>query len=120
MISPRTEAKWQQWYEEIESDVGSELDIDDAASEHSLHDTNTEQSSDSDDEDICLPLSLSALKKIPHSTGKDGTPWLKHKPPSVRTKTCVQNIVIKLPGVIGEAKTAKEIMDCWKIFFPWI
>ncbi|CAH1986981.1 unnamed protein product [Acanthoscelides obtectus] len=25
MISPRTEAKWQQWYEEVESDVGSEL-----------------------------------------------------------------------------------------------
>ncbi|CAH1954641.1 unnamed protein product [Acanthoscelides obtectus] len=57
MILPRTEAKWQQWYEEVESDVVSELDINDAASEHSLHDTNTEQSSDSDDEDICLPLS---------------------------------------------------------------
>ncbi|CAH1996187.1 unnamed protein product [Acanthoscelides obtectus] len=107
MISPRTEAKWQQWYEEVESDVGSELDINDAASEHSLHATNTEQSSDSDDEDICLPLSLPALKKIPHFTGKDGTPW----------KNCTKTRIHYIFGKRAYKTTRDETSSPYKYFF---
>ncbi|CAH1986691.1 unnamed protein product [Acanthoscelides obtectus] len=116
MASPRTEAKWLKWYEEIDSDTNSCSDLDDAASEDSIHNTGTEQSSDEEEmiESISQPQRLS---KVPLFVGKNDTKWLKHKTYEPSRKTRSQNIITKLPGVSREAKGAKEIIDCWQIFF---
>lgn len=116
MASPRTEAKWLQWYEEIPSDCDDDSDLPDDVSEHSTHDTETEQSSEDEINHLALPQQSSNI--TPQFFGKDGTPWLKHLPQLNATKTRRQNIVTKLPGVLGEAKDKSEIIDCWNIFFP--
>ncbi|UYV64774.1 hypothetical protein LAZ67_3001941 [Cordylochernes scorpioides] len=48
--------------------------------------------------------------------GKDQkTKWKKALPPkNVRTRS--ENIITHLPGVKGEAKNAKSILDCWNLF----
>ncbi|CAH1986794.1 unnamed protein product [Acanthoscelides obtectus] len=64
MASPRTEAKWLKWYEEIDSDTNSYSDIDEAASEHSIYNTDTELSSH--EEEIIEPISQpERLSKVP-------------------------------------------------------
>lgn len=53
----------------------------------------------------------------PTFTGKDRiTKWSKHAPrPNIRREK--HNIIIKLPGVKPVAKTAKTVLDAWKLFF---
>ncbi|UYV72184.1 hypothetical protein LAZ67_9002121 [Cordylochernes scorpioides] len=48
--------------------------------------------------------------------GKDQkTKWKKALPPkNVRTRS--ENIITHLPGVKGEVKNAKSILDCWNLF----
>lgn len=105
--------EWLQEDEEINiSDRNSESDT---ASEHSNHDTDSEQSGNSDFDTIHSFTS----KNLPNTycyVGKDGTKWLMQKPPI--SKNARQNIITKLPGVKGTAKNSKTILDCWKIFFP--
>lgn len=97
MASPRTEAKWLQWYDETPSDCEADSDLGDDVSEHSTHNTDTEQSSD--DEVYPVLSKQKSPDKIPRLFGKDETVWLKHKPPCIATKTKRENIVTKLPLV---------------------
>ncbi|KAJ8909551.1 hypothetical protein NQ315_012745 [Exocentrus adspersus] len=54
MASPRTEAQWMKWYEEIHSDDDLDSDLGEDVSDHSIHDTGTQQSAD--DEDKCTSV----------------------------------------------------------------
>lgn len=48
--------------------------------------------------------------------GKDGTQW-KKEPPKI-SKARPHNIVMELPGVVGQdAKNARTELDCWNLFF---
>lgn len=48
--------------------------------------------------------------------GKDGTQWLKEPPKSSKRRP--HNILVKLPGVVGQnAREAKTEVDCWNLFF---
>ena len=44
------------------------------------------------------------------------TKWQKMQP-SLNVRTRRHNTVKHLPGVIGLAKEAKEVIDCWNLFF---
>lgn len=48
---------------------------------------------------------------------KDNVIWNMF-PNSTTTKTRLQNIITKLPGVIGAARNYKTGLECWKQFFP--
>lgn len=108
----------------FEDDPVSDEDL---QSEHSLHNTDTEQS-DSDDDEIeslqprpgtsGLQTRQSGVYPFPTYTGKDGTNWLVHKEQRRPGKTARPNIVSQLPGVRGVAKNANTILDAWKLFFP--
>lgn len=123
-MDKNTEDLWLKWYEEVPSDpeVQSEDDsnISNAPSEHSEHHTDTEQSGEEEsaNEGQIIESSPPIAAREPCFLGKDGTVWLKHKPVFQRGKTKAQNIVTKLPGVKGAARNAKEIIDCWQLFFP--
>nr|CAH7754011.1 unnamed protein product [Callosobruchus chinensis] len=83
----------------------------DCESDHSDHNTDTEQSDD--DEEEALSFGETCL-------GRDNeTVWRMHplqKRKSLKRKR--KNIVIHLPGPKGEAKNANTIEDSWKLFFP--
>nr|CAH7746571.1 unnamed protein product [Callosobruchus chinensis] len=83
----------------------------DCESDHSDHNTDTEQS-DVDEEE--------ALSSGETCLGRDNeTVWRMHplqKRKSLKRKR--KNIVIHLPGPKGEAKNANTIEDSWKLFFP--
>lgn len=102
-------------------------------SEHSEHDTATEQSGESDNSNseiqelqppFVLPLQQESLQQPPTSRsvgplyiGKDGsTKWQVHNLSSKKTKTTNENIISKLPGPKGLAKSCTSILDCWKLF----
>lgn len=110
-----------KWYEEIDSDeapLDSDQDLSDVCSEHSIHNTDSEQSTQdlpSDPEDAMEECSQD--DGFERFYGKDKTPWLKHKPHTPKGKTRACNIVTKLPGVKAKAKGAKTILECWKLFF---
>lgn len=84
----------------------------DAPSEHSDHNTDSEQSSVSSAEDE--ELQTNGLRYI----GKDKTTsWAMHPPrPNIRRRR--HNIVTKKPGVKATAADAKTIIDAWRLFFP--
>ncbi|UYV82718.1 hypothetical protein LAZ67_22000664, partial [Cordylochernes scorpioides] len=71
--------------------------------------TNTEQYTLSEEENNEDP-------SFNYYIGKDQkTKWKKALPPkNVRTRS--ENIITHLPGVKGEAKNAKSILDCWNLF----
>lgn len=49
-------------------------------------------------------------------TGRDGTQW--RKTPWRVTQTPPHNILTKKPGVVSQnAKNAKTVVDCWRLFF---
>lgn len=49
--------------------------------------------------------------------GKDGiTQWSKRKNSS-RGRLASHNILLRLPGTLGDAKNAKNPLECWKCFF---
>nr|CAH7725495.1 unnamed protein product [Callosobruchus chinensis] len=83
----------------------------DCESDHSDHNTDTEQSDDDEEE---------ALSSGETCLGRDNeTVWRMHplqKRKSLKRKR--KNIVIHLPGPKGEAKNANTIEDSWKLFFP--
>lgn len=86
----------------------------DAESEHSVHNTDSEQS---DDGSIEL-ITDNNPHQIPIFLGKDKkTEWLKHVPP-VLGRTRKHNVVSHLPGVKAIARNAKSPLECWELFFP--
>lgn len=107
---------------------GSEFDVSvtfsdsDLESEHSIHNSNTEQSNtDSDsDEPIadvpqqCQPIHNEVRTPSVYYRGKNGTMWNAHMPKQTRT-TC-QNIVQKLPSIKRAYQDKSEIVDCWNVF----
>lgn len=49
--------------------------------------------------------------------GKDKvTKWSKKKPPH-RVRRASHNVLVRLPGVIGDARNAVTTYECWKCFF---
>lgn len=84
----------------------SEIDAEDVV-EESEHNTCTEESELSSDEDESTDKSY---------TGKDGTKW-NSQPPPCNSRTRSHNLVTHLPGVKGLAKNAKTIVDSWTLFF---
>lgn len=108
--------------EELDADPenGEQNRIDDIESDssviHSLHATDTEQSSDEMESGIVTPAPQQPRGRIPFYIGKDrSTKWFMHKPlPNVRTRRC--NIVVHLPGVKNVAKNAKEPLQCVSLF----
>lgn len=128
------EACWAA-VEPEEAEIHEENSDEDAPSEHSYQNTDTEQS----DEEIEEPIEAStAVENQPMYKGKDGqTMWyvliylfdvlvlvllfilrFVHQADKGTTKTIRQNIVTQLPGVKSVAKGAANILDCWKLFFP--
>ncbi|XP_044760276.1 piggyBac transposable element-derived protein 4-like [Coccinella septempunctata] len=111
--------QWLKWYEEImngesanenaevneiyaEEDNDSEID----QLQESDHGSDTEQEDDPSTEEII---------EGPTFLGKDKkTVWSKMPPPSTRTKR--HNLVLRIPGPQGFAKTAKTHLECFSIF----
>lgn len=80
-------------------------------------DSETEQSdvySSSEDENSNNDAYYMAYRK---NKGKivDSYRWNKH-PPSSRKKTSKHNLLVHLPGVIGDARKAETILDSWLLF----
>lgn len=91
----------------------------DAASDHSSHNTNSEQSHSSISEvmDETEPDPYVTCD-VPKYYGKDKvTEWLKHVPSKIG-RTRKHNITTHLPGVKSIARDAKSPLECWQLFFP--
>lgn len=95
-----------------------QLDIEsDQPSEHSEHNTDSEQSENEQEEnDEHLVDENRAYAGLHHFTGKDKTThWMAHPfRPNVRTPK--KNIVIHPPGVKATAKNANTERECWALF----
>lgn len=119
--------------EEIWGDISSDENEDAEQSQVSNHDTDTEQSGYSDEDngitrdtiDVCdeksyhesdddLPL---AMRLVDSYYGKDGTKWNREKPLQIR-RAYAQNVLTEKSGVKETAIQAKTIVDSWYIFFP--
>ncbi|XP_060855395.1 uncharacterized protein LOC132933083 [Metopolophium dirhodum] len=95
--------------EEILSDDDfSNSDLDSDIVVESEHDTCTDESGLSCDENESSDQNY---------LGKDGTKWKAQMPPS-NSRTRSHNLVTHLPGVKGVAKNSKTIIDSWQLFFP--
>lgn len=128
-----TIARWLLEDEECEDIGGTEINSDtDAESEHSEHNTDSEQS----DTGPVQSSQLSSAPTVPliqglqstsqnntasnnasntiYYTGTDGTAWQAHMPRV--TRTAPQNIVQKLPSIQRAYRDRTEITDCWKAF----
>nr|CAI5830619.1 unnamed protein product [Callosobruchus analis] len=93
--------------EDIESDT---------ASEHSEHNTDSEQSDDEIENFVQEIDEKTAYATVHHFTGKDKKfHWMAHPPrPNVRTPR--KNIVSRLPGVKNIAKNANSVESCWRLY----
>lgn len=122
-MDKKEEEQLLRWYEEIPTDTEQPLDSDDdlsdALSEHSLHNTSSEQSDEESntDEVFATAVAQPPTRREPIFTGKNLTEWLKHKPEKPRRKTRPHNLLTKLPGVKAVAKGAATTLDCWQLFF---
>ncbi|XP_046674842.1 uncharacterized protein LOC124363627 [Homalodisca vitripennis] len=106
--------------EEENFDASGIVSDSDCASEHSDHNSNSEQSGA--DSDTGEPIA--DFSEHPQATnnevrgvfykGKNGTMWEAHKPK--QTRTPAQNIVQKLPSIKRLYQEKSNIVDCWKVF----
>lgn len=95
--------------EDIVSDNDfSNSDIDSDVVVESEHDTCSEESGLSSDEN---------KSNDQNYLGKDGTKWKAQSPPS-NISTRSHNLVTHLLGIKGLAKNSKTIIDSWQLFFP--
>lgn len=127
--APLVQPSWMTTNNEPESLEADNSDGEtDLGSEHSDHNTNSEQS----DEDVGSERSehnksfeqsderegtRHSMSRVHQYIGKDKiTKWNAHASrPNVRTPR--HNIIADRPGVKGHAKEAKTIRDCWQQFF---
>ncbi|CAI6359888.1 unnamed protein product [Macrosiphum euphorbiae] len=65
---------------------------------------------ESDDE---LPLSM---RMLPYYIGKDGTRWNK-RAPNQRVRTSKKNYVTEKSGVSPTIRNKTNILECWQVFF---
>ncbi|XP_043462873.1 piggyBac transposable element-derived protein 4-like [Leptopilina heterotoma] len=79
--------------------------------EENFDNTDTEQS-DSENEEF-----NDNNNKETFFIGKDKTTKWSASPGNKNVRTRKHNIIKKLPGVKGEAKNAKSILECWQLFF---
>ena len=90
----------------------------DAESEHSVHNTDSEQSGNEENYEEPDPIEPHIPPGMPVYLGKDNVfQWLKHVPPVVG-RTRRQNLVTHLPGVKNVARDARSPLECWSLFFP--
>lgn len=89
-----------------ESDVTSEDEI-----EQRSESSDTEQNIT--DEDVHDPYEIPA----PYSLGKDKITKWSWKVPLKSKRKGPENIITRLPGVIGDAKKAETPAECWNYFF---
>lgn len=95
--------------EPIDNEILDESDFseDDVVESEILH-PDTESDSDSEfSVNTCAGYAF---------TGKDNTKWEKFVPNKAK-KRMPQNIITKLPGVIGSARGVKTVLDSWRCFF---
>nr|CAI5820033.1 unnamed protein product [Callosobruchus analis] len=87
-----------------------------SASEHSEHNTDSEQSDDEIENFVQEIDEKTAYATVHHFTGKDKKfHWMAHPPrPNVRTPR--KNIVSRLPGVKNIAKNANSVESCWRLY----
>ncbi|KAK9711227.1 hypothetical protein QE152_g25547 [Popillia japonica] len=87
-MDPKQEQQLLKWYEELKSDdellpLASENEYSDDRSEHSEHNTDSEQTVSEADEtsvaDVYAPIPQVSQHRVPIFVGKDKTEWLKHK-----------------------------------------
>lgn len=87
-------------------DNGDESDTDaEDIVEERQEDSDSEQEGDSSEEDECCTDVCLGKDKI--------TKWSKKKP-NTRVKRASHNVLMHLPGVIGEARNASSPLECWK------
>lgn len=110
------------WLQEENSDIdGGVVSDSDCISEHSEHDSNSEQSGAESEQPLAgNPQELRTVNEVRNNSGhvyyygKDGTVWEAHKPK--QSRTVAQNIVQRLPSVKPGFQDKSEIADCWKVF----
>lgn len=108
---PHFEETVLRWYNDVEEDdddIGSECEdnvevLSDSESIVCLEDISDESDTDSQlqDGDII--------------TGKSGFKWGTQEPP--KTKTVARNIVVKVPGVSGNARNISSELEAWQVLF---
>lgn len=99
--------------EDIIEDFGDETDTD---GEDQLEvreaDSETEQEDDSEAEE-----EFESNENDQFFLGKDKITKWYHNPKSNRVRTPAQNLIKRLPGVIGNARNASTPLECWNCFF---
>ncbi|XP_043506180.1 uncharacterized protein LOC122526695 [Polistes fuscatus] len=104
----------------------SDLDImSDGESEHSEHNSETEQSAADSDDDSDTDTDTNNNKSVKNKAvntkyvlGKDkSTRWFSD-PPNPKVRTQKHNIVTGLPGPTKLTKNSKTPKDCWNLFLP--
>ncbi|XP_044593669.1 piggyBac transposable element-derived protein 3-like [Cotesia glomerata] len=104
----------------------SDLDImSDGESEHSEHNSETEQSATDSDDDSDTDTDTNNNKSVKNKAvntkyvlGKDkSTRWFSD-PPNPKVRTQKHNIVTGLPGPTKLTKNSKTPKDCWNLFLP--
>ncbi|KAG5871308.1 hypothetical protein JTB14_030430 [Gonioctena quinquepunctata] len=115
----RDEGQWLKWYNEIESEeeeVYAEEDSEDNEEvEVEIQDENTDHELDADPDYGDGDKENEFAVTGPHFVGKNGIfKWNKMKPPASRTKA--HNMILKVPGPVGAAKSAKSYMECFYNF----
>lgn len=113
------------WNEiEKEDEIGGPTEDDVDVVEQSDHDSNSEQSDDESvdhEKDNCTVSDANAeeINAGGYFLGKDNKfKWYKHPIEQRSTKTKSRNIVTQAAGVVGLAKSARTVLDAWKLFFP--
>lgn len=116
----REEERLLKLFEEVETDEAFSDSDDSVADDNVILSDHISDSDIEPEEDAAtqeLPVRPSAGSRSHlHFLSKDGTKWNKHCfPKNVRTRQ--NNIIVRLPGVIGPAKDASTPIDCWQLFF---
>lgn len=109
-------------FEEVQTDQEYYSDSDDSLADpqdenFSKHESESEQEIEENELNEHLPTqpSVGGRQHLQY-TSKDGTKWNKVCPTkNVRTRQ--ENIIVRLPGVIGPAKNATCPLEAWQLFF---
>ncbi|KAF6197773.1 hypothetical protein GE061_008739 [Apolygus lucorum] len=90
-----------------ESDIASQDEV-----EERREDSCTEQEADSSGSD-----DSEGERALPYVVGKDKVTKWTRKPPMKAKRRGPENIITRLPGVIGDARQARTAEECWNNLF---
>lgn len=96
--------------EELEEDFEDEVDTDGEDEIETRQESSETEEDDNEDVD-------NIEEDAEYFVGKDKeTRWSKN-PPSQRVRSRSHNLIRKLPGVVGAAKSARTPLECWSCLF---